>query len=326
MGHIFLFIIYLTVGVLGLKYIPFFKHCKINFRLLVFIFLLKVGAGILYGTIHQKYYKGGDTHLYVKSGTLIQSYIYKDVALFMRLCFGPNNVKPSPELKPHVKATNIWTDTSAYTVARLNAIIAFFGQGNYALHVIFWQLFSLTGLVALYKSFTHFYESEKRKLIIAIFFVPSIIFWHSGIHKEALSVAAIGLLTWSVIQCNLKQKKFFLYVITLLFLGILGLIRIYTLAILLPAAILLYYSIKQPQKLLLRYITVYSILVLMGFAVGKIHARYHFLNHFIETQQYFENHSTGTSDIVIISLEPNLCSLLIQTPKALLRTLWRPSI
>jgi len=326
MEIIFLFIIYLAFGIAGLKYILFFKHCKISFRLLVFIFLLKVGAGILYGTIHQKYYEGGDTHLYVKSGALIQSHIYEDVALFVRLCFGPNNVKPSPELKPHVQATYIWTDTSAYTLARLNALIAFFGKGNYALHIIFWQLFSLIGLVALYKSFIYFYANEKRKLLLAIFFLPSIIFWHSGIHKEALSIAAIGLLTWSVIQCSLKQKKYFLYAITFLFLGILSLIRVYTLAIILPAAVLLYYSIKQPKKILLKYVAVYGVLVLMGFALGSIHKKYHFLNHFIEIQDYFEFHSIGTSDVPIISLEPNLVSLLTQTPKALFRTLWRPSL
>jgi len=292
----------------------------------VFIFLMKVGAGVLYGTIHQRYYQGGDTYLYVEKGAFIQSYIHKDARLFLRLCFGPNNVKPSQSLQAHATATGLWTDTSAYTLARLNALITFFGKGHYPLHVVFWQLFSLIGLVALYKSFTYFYKDEKWKFILSIFFIPSIVFWHSGIHKEALSIAAIGLTTWSVIQLTGKQNTYFLYLITLLFLCILGLIRIYTLAILLPAAMLLYFNIKHPKKIVMQYAVVYLFILSVGFLVGNLKPEFHFLQHFIKTQQYFEFHSFGNSDIELISLEPSVLSLLCNAPKALLRSLLRPTL
>ncbi len=287
---------------------------------------MKVAAGLLYGSIHQKYYNGGDTHLYVNRGALIQSHVHQNVDLFMRLCFGPNNVKPKPDLKPYVKATRVWTDTSAYTLVRINALMAFVGLGNYYLHVIFWQLFSMLGLVALFKSFVFFYRTEKPKLIVAIFFLPSIIFWHSGIHKEALSIAAIGLTTWSVIQLSTKQKAFLLYIVTFLFLLILGLIRIYTLAIILPAGVLLYYSFLYPNKTLLKYCLSYLALLLMGFLLGNVQPNYHFLNHFIETQNYFEHYSFGASDIAILHLEPTIWSLIINTPKALLNSLFRPAL
>jgi len=323
---VFLFILYVAIGIAGLKYIPFFKNCTLSFRLLTFIFLMKVGTGVLYGNIHQRYYKGGDTYLYVEKGAFIKSYIHKDVGLFFRLCLGPNHVKPSSELQPHASATGLWTDTSAYTLARLNALIAFLGKGNYNLHIIFWQLFSLIGLVALYKSFTYFYTNEKFKFVGAVFFVPSIIFWHSGIHKEALSIAAIGLTTWSVIQLAARKKAVFLYLFTAFFLGILGLVRIYTLAILLPAAILLYYNIRHPGKILIQYAFVYLAILACGFFVGIMKPEYHFLHHFIKTQQYFEYHSFGNSDIELIALEPNIISLLSNIPKALFRSLLRPSL
>lgn len=246
--------------------------------------------------------------------------------MFWRLCFGLNNVKPSPELKPYAASTGLWTDTSAYTIVRINALIAFLGKGNYALHVIFWQLFSLIGLVALLKSFTHFYAYEKFKILLSVFFIPSIIFWHSGIHKEALSIAAIGLTIWSVIQLTLKQKAYVLYTIALIFLGILGLIRIHTLAILLPAAVLLYCTIKYPEKILLKYAVVYLVLLMLGFLAGTIKPQYYFMHHFIETRQYFENHSFGASDIALIPLEPNIFSLIYNTPKALFTSLLRPSL
>jgi len=263
--------------------------------------------------------------MYVEMGTLLNSYVYEDAAVFFRLCFGINNVKPNKKLQPYANSLGFWTDTSAYTVTRLNALIAFLGKGNYMLHAVFWQLFSMLGLLALFKTFYHFYPAEKRLLIFGVFFIPSVVFWFSGVHKEALSICAIGLLSWSVVNLHLKKKTYFLYLTTFLFLFILGLIRLYLLLILLPSALIFYFTLFKNKYLFLKYVGFFSLLLLVGFMVGNIKPSLHFMNKFIEIQHFFEHYASGSSDIPIKKLEVSFKSLVINTPNALYQSICRPT-
>jgi len=136
---ILLFIVY-TLTIIGLlKILPFFKNSGIGFKWLSIIFILKLLAGFAYLFIHQKYYVNADALAYVNRGGILQSYFYENKALFFKLCFGPNGFPASEELRTYVRPLSFWTDTSAYTMVRINALISFAGFGNYYLHLIFWH-------------------------------------------------------------------------------------------------------------------------------------------------------------------------------------------
>lgn len=322
---ILLFIVY-TLTIIGLlKILPFFKNSGIGFKWLSIIFILKLLAGFAYLFIHQKYYVNADALAYVNRGGILQSYFYENKALFFKLCFGPNGFPASEELRTYVRPLSFWTDTSAYTMVRINALISFAGFGNYYLHLIFWQFFGLCGLTALYKSFDHFFSKKRTLLIIGIFLMPSVLFWYSGVHKEAICICSIGFTTLFVIKCFQQKFSFPLLMVTLISILLLALTRLYLLAIILPTATALYFSLKN-KKVFVTYTIVYGLSAILLSIAVLIKPNLNPVNEFIATQKYFEIVGAGNAEIKIPKLEPSIWSLIKNSPTAFFSTLFRPSL
>lgn len=322
---ILLFIVY-TLTIIGLlKMLPFFKNSGINFKWLSIIFITKLLAGFTYAYIHQHYYVDADALAYVNRGAILNSYFYKNKVIFFKLCFGPNGFPASEALKTYVHPLSFWTDTSAYTMVRINAIISFVGLGNYYLHLIFWQFFGLCGLTALYKAFVHFFYAKRNILIIGVFLMPSVLFWYSGVHKEAICICGIGFTTLFVVRCFQKKINFQLLIITLISILLLALTRLYLLAIIIPTATSLYFSLNN-KKVFTTYKIVYGLSAILLIIAVLIKPNLNPVNEFIATQKYFEIVGAGNAEIKIPKLEPSIWSLIKNSPTAFFSTLFKPSL
>lgn len=323
--NILLFIVYTLIIISLLKTLPFFKSSDIGFKWLSVIFILKLIAGFVYLYIHQKYYVNADALAYVDRGSILHSYFYQNKALFFKLCFGPNGFPASPDLKIYVKPLSFWTDTSAYTLVRINALISFVGFGNYYLHLIFWQFFGISGLTALYKAFIPFFKHKKCELLVGVFLMPSVLFWHAGIHKEAICICGIGFFTLFIVRWFQRKINFPILLITLINLLLLALIRLYLLAIILPTALAFYFSLKY-KKAFMPYLIVYALSAAILSIASLIKPSLNPVNEFIATQKYFEIVGAGNAEIKIPILEPSVWSLIKNSPQAFLSTLLKPSL
>lgn len=323
--NILLFITYTLLILVVLKKTPFFKFSSIGFKWLATIFTAKLIVGFAYAYIHQHYYVDADAFTYVEKGALLQSYFFEDKVLFLKLCFGPNGFTAPENLKPYVQPLGYWTDVSAYALVRINALLSFIGFGNYYLHLIFWQFFGLLGLTALYKAFAAFFEDKKLLLIAGIFLLPSVLFWYSGIHKEAICICGIGFCTLFVVRWYQRQLSFSLILVTLISLILLALIRLYLIAIILPAAVALYSSLNN-KKIYAKYIMAYGLSGILLALVVLMKPNLNPVNEFIVIQQYFEIAGAGNAEIKIPKLEPSLWSLVKNSPRAFFSTLFKPSL
>ncbi len=264
--------------------------------------------------------------MYFKTGKQIYDWKQDDPVNYLRYTFGKNGVKPeTAEEKSFVSQLLYWKDDSAYTIVRLHSILSLFTGANYNLHVILWQFFSFIGLFALFKSFEHYYPKNQLKLIIGIFLIPSTLFWISGVHKEALSIFAIGLGVYCVLQMHLKKRRIYLIVLTLFALLLLSQVRLYLLLILIPCLIAFYFSLKDPDRSLIFFIGVLGFSFAFVLLLGQIHPAFNIFDYIIQTQIFFNNYAHGYSDISIPEIEGNVLSLLVNTPGAFLRSLCRPS-
>jgi len=323
--NIVLFIAYVMLIIGLLKTMPFFKNCGISFSWLSLIFILKLISGLIYAYINQNYYIDADALAYVNRGAILQSYFYEDKTLFFKLCFGPNGFAAPEYLKPYVQPLSFWTDTSAYTIVRINALLSFIGFGNYYFHLIFWQFFGLFGLTALYKTFIHFFSDKHNLLLFGIYFVPSVLFWYSGVHKEAICICGIGFITLFVVRWHQQKLKFLLVLAAVSGVILLALIRLYLLAIIIPAAVALYISLNEKnviKKYALTYVLSAALLAFVVFVKPSLNP----INEFIATQQYFEQVGAGNAEINIPNLEPSVWSLVNNSPRAFFSTLFRPSL
>ena len=62
------------------------------------------------------------------------------------------------------------------------------------------------GLTAIYKTFYSYLKEAKNFLFVAVFLVPSVLFWGSGIFKEGVVIMALGILFYAL-QKHLSYKR-----------------------------------------------------------------------------------------------------------------------
>src|SRR4051812_23130985 len=136
---------------------------------------------------------------------------------------------------------HFWFDNSNYFLVRLNALIRPFSFGVYNVHAIIFAFLSFIGTYNLYLFFENKVFS-KRVLQFILFGIPSIVFWTSGIHKEAIVIFALGIILYNldaIIRNKFSKSNIFFTIFGLI---VLGYIRIYLLAFLMPlmAAMIIY--------------------------------------------------------------------------------------
>ena len=108
--------------------------------------------------------------------------------------------------------TGVYNDSR--TIIKLNAIFRFISFGEFHVHSLFFCFLSLTGLVAFFRVAKKIFNNSQSILVIMLFFLPSLMFWTSGILKESVHLFALGLLLFSLDKV-LRFKKISLSIVGL---------------------------------------------------------------------------------------------------------------
>jgi hypothetical protein len=94
----------------------------------------------------------------------------------------------------------------------LNVILKLFGLfnvasfGHYYINVIFYSFLTLFGPVAFYQVMRHVFPYKRLSLLPAVFFIPSFLYWTSGLHKEGLIFNGLAGVIF-VVYFGLKERK-----------------------------------------------------------------------------------------------------------------------
>ncbi len=126
-----------------------------------------------------------------------------------------------------------------FMVVRFVVMISFFTLGKYLITNLVFSLLAFTGAWKLFLFFYEQYPHLHRKLAIAILYLPTFVFWSSGILKDSICIAAIGWITYSLYQIFIRRAELVKSVILLLvFVYFLWIIKPYILISYVPFFIL----------------------------------------------------------------------------------------
>lgn len=216
----------------------FFRKFDISPVDLRLSFILKCSVGVALWAIYTYYYpfRGkGDTFRYFDDAMVLYGELWKNPSVYFRFLFGYGLEDPS--LVPVFDRMNNWSSASTYglandtqTVIRLNMLIALISGGVYWVHLLFFNLLSLFGLIGVY-GFVSENFGRSRKLWWALVLLPSALFWGSGLLKEAPFLAAFGWYVWALSK---SRDRFLVLVISAVFLVVL---KPYVLVSMLPGSI-----------------------------------------------------------------------------------------
>jgi len=321
-----LFVVYLVVFAWLVTRTRFFNHAGLNKDQLVILFLVKVIAGIFYGWIgiyYGSYAKMVDTW----------SYHYQSIEELKLLTTHPQEYFSS--LLPAARSENglgeffgsynsYWNDLKSMIFIKILSIFDIFSMGNYYVNVIFYSYITLFGPIALYRVMKEVFPEQKIIVLIAIFFVPSFLYWASGIHKEGLIFLGICLIMYHV-YFALKEKKWPLkrWLGILLGIFLFLLLRNFLLVLIAPAVIAWLLASRWPRHQLACFGAVYAIAGILFFCLRYIHPKLDFPQAVVDKQQAFLT-LVGNSSIPISELKPDALSFLINAPQAITLSAFRP--
>ncbi|WP_370089548.1 hypothetical protein [Ekhidna sp.] len=167
-----------------------------------------IGA-ILLGVLYQFYYGGGDTFNYWQHGSRwIYLAFQDDPAIGLNLLLDNGGDRALD--RSYEYSSKIWyyRDVHSYLIVRIAAIFDLLTFHTYSASALFFACFSFSGLWAMYSAIQEKYPSSTERLTLAILFVPSVIFWGSGILKDTITLGALGWATWALMRmiCNRKRR------------------------------------------------------------------------------------------------------------------------
>jgi hypothetical protein len=170
--------------------------------------LVRFAGAILLGLLYQFYYGGGDTFNYFTHGSRwIWEAFREDLLLGFKLLLEEGGARESDTFK---YSQHIWyyKDEKSFFVVRIAAFFDLLTFHTYSATALFFAAFSFSGLWAMYSAIVRKYRGNEKWIAIAILFVPSVVFWGSGILKDTITLGALGWLTYAVFSMlELKERS-----------------------------------------------------------------------------------------------------------------------
>jgi hypothetical protein len=203
-------------------------------------FTLKMFGGVAFGMIYYFYYGGGDTVRFFSEATHIFRAFTDSPYLGFRLITAPvQEISPDTFQYSNQILTYTLGDAGTYHVIRVIGFFSIFTFNTYSSIALLFSVVSFSGIWRMYLVFYNMFPHLHRPLAYAIFFIPSVYFWGSGINKESLCMGALGWLFYCFYFGFILRKKVLLNVFgVIVFSLILQAIKFYILGSFLVAGML----------------------------------------------------------------------------------------
>ena len=247
---------------------------------------VKIIGAIAVGFIYQFYYGGGrpsgDTFNYFANAAIIHEAFGDSFDTGLKLLLA--NGTHTPETFPYASRMYWFRSPTEYFVIRVIAVLGMLTFRTYSAIAVLFALVSFSGVWALFRTFYKFFPAIHRKLAIAVLFVPSVVFWGSGILKDSITLGALGWATWAIVRLFFEKKGMpVATLILLLALYTIYAVKIYIVLCFLPAALLWVFlaNIQRVRSVVVRglatplmLLAVVALSYLAVVEIGKDNSRY----------------------------------------------------
>lgn len=157
-------------------------------------FLLKIFGATAAVLIYVFYYGGGDTTEYAVSGKLLLEYILYNPDQFTNILFLPHlrEYNEISFLNYNIRF-DFWYSKPTYTVSKIAMLLNALTINSFYLTSILCSYFSFFCSWKFYRFFITNSSLNRKHVGYAIFFMPSVIFWGSGLFKDTFTLGALYL-------------------------------------------------------------------------------------------------------------------------------------
>jgi len=200
----------------------------------------KIAGAIGLCLIYVYYYKaGGDTLNYNDDSSALLKLFYHSPSDFFKVWLLPLSQETRSYFLSETDYLVYSRDSNAFMVDRLLVPLKFLTFDSYLLSSVLMAGISFTGVWKLYTVFCDYYPGLYKHFAVTVLFVPSVLFWGSGILKDSWTLAAAGWFCYSFYNVFIKKISILVSSITLaIAAALLILIKPYIFLGLFPGAVL----------------------------------------------------------------------------------------
>ncbi|MFN3839747.1 MAG: hypothetical protein ACK4RF_03475 [Cyclobacteriaceae bacterium] len=299
---------------------------------------LRIFCAIALGFLYQFYYSGGDTFNFHTHGSRViwEAFMESSVLGWKLLTSAGEPVQGAYN---YTSAIIFYTDPSSFFIVRIATVFDLLTFSSYTGTAVLFAVVSFSGAWSLFTAFYRETPDRHPWIAMATLFIPSVIFWGSGLLKDTITLAAIGFLTLAISNLfRFNRNKMWSLAMLFLSVGLLYAVKKYILLSFLPAAILWIYAsyLARIKSLVLKLLIVPVIgglLVVSGYysiiLIGKDDPKYS-LERIATTAQItaydigFYTGKDAGSGYSLGELDGTFANMLSKTPQAINVTLFRP--
>lgn len=301
--------------------------------------MVRIFGAIALGIVYFFHYSGGDTTNYHQSASAFANLLFKDQSEFLLAWLGNgkgylfnfDEVTGYPVYWPR--------DHHSFFVVRLLIPIVTLGFHSYFATAILVASFTYGGMWKLYQTFLQEFPELKKEFAIACLFIPSCVFWGSGLMKDSFTLSAVGWFTYAFYHFFIKKQRKLSYGFYLFIAGFIILaIKPYIFFALLPGSILWLSNnvVKKINHSFIRFLATPIILSLGGITgylaldqMGDNLGQYKVdtvLDKAVITQKDMKADYYGGKTYDIGEFDASLSGIILKAPIAVFSGIFRPGL
>ena len=201
-------------------------------------FHAKMIASILTVLIYAFYYKSGDTFFFFKRAVYLNQLLGKDIVTGVNVFLAAPGKYHEIAINYHLQQLRA-VDTSSLLTTKIVAIINIFTFSVYTSSALALAFISFLCSWRFYRIMLKIYPSLYKPLAFVTLFIPSTLFWGSGIFKDTITYSALLLLFTCFYVAFIERRRFVLNImVALVCIYVIGVIKSYILMAFVPALIL----------------------------------------------------------------------------------------
>ncbi len=281
---------------------------------------LKAMLGMLYGYIFLTWYNGDDTW-YFHNGSIDEyQKLLKSPARFI------GDLNPVNAFNRHETFSKGWyyylSDLEFWLISKPMALFNIVSGGNYYVNVMFFNFIVCWGHLWLFQLFLKEFPQQRKALFIAVFLIPTVVFWLSGIRGDGYIIFFLGLL---LLHFNNWVKKGKVNSWIYILIGMAGIIILRSVLILLliPALLSWWITVRFKKQLFQSTAIVYLSCVVLFFGSLLISSSVNFPS-FVASRQLEYFGLRGNTRFHLDTLQPSVRSFAQVFPQSLNNTFLRP--
>ncbi|MGC4022135.1 MAG: hypothetical protein QM734_09435 [Cyclobacteriaceae bacterium] len=198
---------------------------------------MRIIGALSVGFIYQFYYPGGDTFTYHKLGSrVLWEAFMKSPSIGIDLFFREKGVLGAYAYYPKLELFN---DPASYTVTQIAFVFDLFTFSSYSATAVLFSVIGFLGSWLMFQAFFEMYPSLRNSIAFSTLFIPSVIFWGSGLLKDTITYASVGAALYSCYHLFIKKSySYGKLVLLIVSFFLLYKIKIYILLTFVPSLIL----------------------------------------------------------------------------------------